>query len=270
MIRRKGLHMPRLIFLAMYLFFMNACPVSEIFAEDEGEVVAEPYLSEGDMRMFGGEMEEAQKMYEFVLKQDPESYGALWRLTRFYISRGMAAEKTKDKRDEWTEAKGYGERAVGVMPDGAEGHLYLAIAMGKLALYSPASEKVKFACDIKKEAEKAIELDPDEQKAYLALGAWHRNVATASSIEKQLAKMFFGELPEASLEESRQLLEKSRSLGGRDVRNFYELALTYEALGDYEAARKEFEGALNAKSIYPEDGGLKEEVKKTLRRSRYN
>jgi len=268
--RRIGFHVLRSIFIAACLFFVNICLVSDAFSEDSGEVIAESYLSEGDIRMFGGELDDAQKIYEFVLKENPDSYEALWRLTRFYISRGMAAKKSKDKRGEWKEAKDYGERAVEIKADGAEGHLYLAIAMGKLALYLPASEKIKYVWDIKKEAEKAMELDPDEQKAYLALGAWHRNVATASSLEKQLAKMFFGELPEGSLEESLQLLEKSRSLGGKDVRNFYELALTYEALGDYESAKNEFESAINAKSIYPEDGELKDEVKKTLRKSRYN
>jgi len=257
-------------FSAVSVFTLNLCSTPPVFSGEEVEAVAETYLSEGDMRLFGGDMQEARKMYEFVLKEDPENYEALWRLTRFYISRGMAAEKTKDKIKEWQEARIYGERAVGLRPEGAEGHLYLAVSMGKLALFSPASEKVKFVRDIKEEAERAIELDPEEQKGYLALGAWHRNVATASTLEKQLAKMFFGELPEGSLEESLKLLEKSRELGGADVRNFYELAMTYEALGDYESAKTEFEKAVESRSVYPEDDELKERVRKELGRSRYN
>jgi len=240
------------------------------FSEEGSAIKAESYLYEGDMQMFNGKSEEAQNLYEFVLKEDPHSYGALWRLSRFYISRGMAAKRIVDKKKEWRKAKDYGRHAVQINPNGAEGHLYLAIAIGKLALFSSPREKVKSVWEVKREAEKAIELDPTQQKAYLALGAWHRNVATASLLEKKFAKIFFGELPKASLEESLQFLLKSISLGGREVRNYYELALTYEAMGNYEAAKKEYMNALYAKPIYPEDAELKKRVKKTLCESQYN
>ncbi len=232
-------------------------------------ITAEASLSNGDTHLFKGELEEAQEIYESVLKENPGNYEALWRLSRCYIWYAMMAKKTKDKKKEWKKAEEYARRAVEINPNGAEGHLYIAIAAGKLALHSSASKKVKASREIKKAAEKAIELDPAEQKAHLALGAWHRNVATASSIEKQLAKMFFGELPESSLEESLQLLLKSISLGGTNVKNYYELALTYEALGDYEAAKREYNNALSARPIYPEDIEIKEKIKKILAGRKY-
>jgi tetratricopeptide (TPR) repeat protein len=268
-----------ILFIAHFLCFniiANPWCFSQGGVKGDGDIqigsniVVEPYLYEGDVRMFNGEMEGAQNIYEFVLKEEPQSYHALWRLSRFYISRGMAAKKIKDKKKEWKKAESYGRHAVEINPDGAEGHLYLAIAIGKLALYSSSAEKVKAVWEVKKEAQKAIQLDPTQQKAYLTLGAWHRNVATASSFEKQLAKIFFGELPEGSLKESLQLLLKSVSLGGTNVRNYYELALTYESMGDYEAAKREYENALEAHSIYPEDTKIKNRIKKTLRKSRYN
>ena len=255
--------------LAIFLIF-NMLLTSRAFSGEGCGVEAEAYLYEGDMRMFDGGLKDAQNIYEFVLKESPNSYEALWRLSRFYIARGMAAKKTKNKKREWKEAAKYAKDAIKVNPDGVEGHVYLAISMGKLALFSPPAEKVKAVWKIKSEAEKAIELDPGEQKAYLTLGAWHRNVATASGLEKQFAKMFFGELPEGSLEESLEHLLKSIDLGGNDVRNYYELALTYEALGNYEAAKKEYENALSRGSIYPEDNGIKESIKETLSKSRYS
>jgi tetratricopeptide (TPR) repeat protein len=267
--KRRFFILKEALFIACILIF--SLPLSfRAFSEEESAVKAEPYLCEGDMRMFNGEPEEAQKIYEFILKEDPHSYGALWRLSHFYISRGMAAKKIIDKKKEWRKAKDYGRCAVQINPNGAEGHLYSAIAIGKLALLSSLAEKVKSAWEIKKEAEKAIELDPNQQKAYLALGAWHRNVATASPLEKKFAKILFGELPKGSLEESLQFLLKSISLGGTEVTNYYELALTYEALGDYEAAKREYKNALYAKPVYPEDAELKERAKEMLCKSQYN
>lgn len=258
--------------IALYLICTSVFSISltsEVYSGEDSCVKAEPYLYEGDMRLFDGELEDAQKIYEFVLKENPHSYETLWRLSRFYITRGMAKDKTKDRKKEWKEAKIYGKRAIEINPDGAEGHLYLAISMGKLALFSSPAEKVKAVWEIKREAEKAVEFDPNQQKAYLTLGAWHRNVATASSLEKQFAKMFFGELPEGSLEESLRFLLKSINLGGTNVRNYYELALTYEAMENYEAAKREYENALSRRSIFPEDDEIKKNVKKTLRKSRY-
>ena len=250
-------------------FFIFIAFASGAFCGDEG-IVAEPYLYEGDMRMFKGELEGARKIYDFILKEDPRSYEALWRLSRFYISRGMAAEKVKDKKKEWKRAEAYGRQAVEINSDAVEGHLYLAIAMGKLALFSPPADKVKSVWEIKREAEKAIELDPAEEKAYLTLGSWHREVATASSFEKSLARTFFGKLPEGSVEESLRLLLKSIDLGGNGVRNHYELALTYEAMEQYEAAKAEYKKALSADCVYVEDEGLKKRIEKILHKSRYN
>lgn len=257
------------------LMFCTACfsaasiyLISPVSSVENSEISAEPYLSEGDMRLFDGKMEDAQKMYEFILRENPNSYEALWRLSRYYVSSGMAVKKAKDKKKEWEKAKEFGRQAVASRPDGPEGHLYFAIAMGKLALYSSPAEKIKTVWDIKNEAEKTIELDPGEQKAYLVLGAWHRNVAVASSFEKKLAKMLFGKLPEGSLEESYKLLLKSIDLGGNEVSNYYELALTYEAMGNCKAAKEEYKNALSAKSIYPEDKEIKERIEKALSKPR--
>ena len=271
----KVLNMKRVFFFMMFALFA-VCSLtfsmpltSWASSASESDMKTATYLSEGDTQMFNGKLEDAQKIYESVLEETPNSYEALWRLSRLYISIGMAADKIKDKKKEWKKAEDYAKQAIEINPDAAEGHIYLAISIGKRALLSSASEKIKSVWDIKKEAEKAMELDPTHQKAYLILGTWHRNVATASSMEKQLAKMFFGELPEGSLDESLKLLLKSISLGGNEVKNYYELALTYEELGNYEAAKKEYENALNARSLYPEDSQTKEKIKKVLSKSRY-
>lgn len=267
---RRNFSIMRLAFFMACFLIFNAFLISRASSEEDDGIIAEPYLYEGDIHMFDGEMEDAQKIYEFILKEDPRSYEALWRLSRFYISRSMAAKKIKDKKKEWKKAEGYGRKAVEINSDGAEGHLYLAIAIGKRALSSSPSEKVKGVWEIKREAEKAIELDPAQDKAYLTLGAWHRSVATASSLERNFAKIFFGKLPEGSLEESLQLLLKSISLGGTNVRNYYELALTYEAMSNYGAAKMEYENALSARPVYIEDNEIKERIKKALHKSRYN
>ncbi|MBN1872494.1 MAG: hypothetical protein JW800_07980 [Candidatus Omnitrophica bacterium] len=254
---RSALRAMKVFFTASLLLVVASAP---ILSGEGDEVAAEGYLYEGDMRMFNNELKDAEDIYEFVLKTNPRSYEALWRLSRFYVSRGMAEEANNKKKDAWRNAQRYAENAVEINPTGAQGHLYLATALAKLSLISSAGEKVKHVWKIKEELETAIELDPSEHRSYMVLGAWHRNVAVASPLEKQLAKMFFKELPEASLEESLKLLIKAVELGGTEVRNHYELALTYEALGQKTNADQEYKKILDAPASFPEDAKIKEEI----------
>ena len=251
--------------IACLLVFNISCS----YSHSENNAAVGASLAEGDEYLFNNELTKAQEVYELALEKDPDNHEALWRLSRCYVWQGMTAKKAKDKKKKWKKAAEYARRGIEANPNSAESHAYVAIAVGKCALYSSGGAKVKASREIKEMAEKAIELDPVHYKAHLALGAWHRNVATASSFEKQLAKMFFGELPEATLEESLEFLLKSINLGGDSVKNYYELALTYEAIGDYEHAKTAYKNALTAPSVYPNDIEIKEEIKNTLMSETY-
>ena len=135
------------VFVMCFLIF-NAPLTSWASSEKEKDIVAEPYLYEGDTHMFNGELEDAQKIYEFILKEDPDNYNVLWRLSRFYISRGMAAEKTKNKKKEWREAEKYARGAIEINPDSKR---HLAVAYYTLGDTMSAASELKQALYFGKE-----------------------------------------------------------------------------------------------------------------------
>ena len=94
--------------------------------------------------------------------------------------------------------------------------------MGKLSGVEKAEAKVRLSKEIKEAAKRAIELDPSHFKAYMILGIWHRKVEDASWMEQQLAKAFFGGLPEASLSEAERNLKKSIELKADFIESHYE------------------------------------------------
>jgi len=261
-----------------YRFFILALAIpASLFLFFGGPTVlwaADANISElpaytGDITSYSSGLDKKQEEYDAVLDREPDNYDALWRLSQLYVARGMLEKSKKNKKKQWRKAEHYARRAIESNSEGACGHLYVAISVGKISRISSAGEKVENAKEIKKETQKAIELDPSYHKPYLTLGTWHRNIADASSLEKQLAKIFFGAMPEGTLEDSLELLLKSIELGGASVRNYYELGLTYEAMKDYEAAKREYKKALSAPLFFPEDAEIKEKIKKTLRKSRY-
>jgi tetratricopeptide (TPR) repeat protein len=75
------------------------------------------------------------------------------------------------------EALKHAERAAQLDPHSAVNRLSLAVLYGRLAGYEDVGKKVEYARLIKREAEVALELDPNYAWAYHVLGRWHREMS---------------------------------------------------------------------------------------------
>ena len=127
----------------------------------------------------------AAVVYEKILTADPKNYDALWRAADDYISLGEMAT-TNEKSALYEKASEYATKAVEINPDKIEGHVKLANAQGRLALFKGGKIKVRMSKTIKAEAEKALQIDPENDEALHILGAWHREVATLPGILKTI------------------------------------------------------------------------------------
>lgn len=97
--------------------------------------------------------------------------------------------------------------AQAALPRGSESfyvNKWNAICLGKIAGYEGTRSKVQSANQIKEFAQKASELDPTDPYMYHLLGDWCFQVASATWVEKRLARMFFGTAPESTFEEAEQ------------------------------------------------------------------
>lgn len=185
---------------------------------------------------------EAIAVYENGLEEGA-GYEALWRLARAYNKWGIIE---KERRSSYVPfAIRYARQAVGIDEDRFEGHLYLAESLGTSLKYESIKNKLKIIDEIKDEAERAIELNPEHYRAYLVLGMWHSTVAGANWMHKKFARLFLGGLPDASYEEAIKNLQKSTELKGDFLKTHYELALIYHKLGDDSLAVSELEAAIS-------------------------
>ena len=215
-------------------------------------------LEVGDELFEQSKFSESIVIYEEIIKENPSHYEALWRLSRSYSKQGNLEKKKSVKKEYFSKAVDYAQEAIEVNDNGFNGYLYLAESLGKLSRVEKSEAKVRLSKKIKEAAERAIELDPSHFKAYMILGIWHRKVEDASWMEQQLAKAFFGGLPEASLSEAERNLKKSAELKADFIESHYELALVYKALKKKEFAREELKKAISC----PVSSKKEEEIKK--------
>ena len=212
-----------------------------IFIKERGP---SPLLSlrEGDRLFDQLRFSEAALAYERILEEDPAKYETLWRLARCYNKWGIVEKK--NRRRYVPRAITYAKEAVRVSNRRFEGHLYLSESLGTSLKYESVRNKVRYIKEIKAEAERAIELGPSHYRAYLVLGMWHSNVAGANWLEKKLAKIFLGRIPEASLDEAVYNFKRSIEIKSDFLKTHYELALIYIKLNDHGSAMKELKAAI--------------------------
>lgn len=159
------------------------------------------------------------------------------------------AEVTDQRgREAAVKAVHYAETAAQLNPREAQAHLALAIAYGKMTDFVDNTTKMKLSRQIRDEANQALALDPKIDLAHQILGRWHYGIATLNPVLKWAAKIAYGELPAASLDEAVAHLEKATTLNPKRLSNHHQLAIAYQAVGKPEKALPHWKAILTLPS----------------------
>jgi len=225
-------------------------------------------IEQGDAEVKAMHAQEALDLFDQAAKADPDNVEILLRISQ-QASNLIAQAKTP------AEAEGYARRsldeakqAVALEPDNSKAHLALAIAYGRLTDFEDNRTKVADSRFVKSEAERTLELDPNDDIAYHVLGRWNYAVATLNPFLKLVAKYVYGGMPDASLEEAVRNYKKAIELAPQRVIHHHELARAYVALGQMDDARKEWETELTLKAEDNEGVTDQNEAREELDRNR--
>jgi tetratricopeptide (TPR) repeat protein len=170
---------------------------------------------------------EAFLKYAEVVKLDPNNLVALWKCSEL-SSRIGARQADKEKmRPYFLAAKNYAASALRVNSNSSEANCAMAFALGRVSLVSGTKERVELAKDVKSYLDKAIQLDPKNFRAWHILGRWNFEVSNLNIAEKSFARLFYGKIPSATLDDAIADFEKSRSLNPAFLLNYLELARCY-------------------------------------------
>jgi tetratricopeptide (TPR) repeat protein len=229
----------KLIFLTSVIIYILSIPVSA-----ESDVAS--LIAKGDSLYNLQDNNGALDQYVAALDVDSMNYEANWKASRAFTDVGETIEDDDERAIFYLKGSKLARRAVKIDSNGSKGHLFLSIALGRVALDAGAKERIKLSKEIKKEVDLAIKYDPNDDVAYHVLGRWNRKLSNLSWIEKGFADMFLGGVPEEASEENAvAAFKKAIELKPNHINHHLELGITYEMMGMDEEAIKEFQICLD-------------------------
>lgn len=153
----------------------------------------------------------------------------------------LAAEAMRPERclDCIRRAESDARKAIAADPEYTDGHLFLAVALGRESriIGMIAAAAGGYPAKVKAELDKALACDPQDPTVIAALGGW--NIEIVHGGGRMMAKMIFG----ASVEQGLHLFAKAFELAPAKLPLRYQYALTLGSL-DIETYRDDVENAL--------------------------
>jgi tetratricopeptide (TPR) repeat protein len=205
---------------------------------------ASPELERADRQYAAGQMVEARQAYLAALEHESGRFTILCRLARVESELGED-RKGEEQRQLIGAAVEHARAAVGMAPDSAQGHVWLAVALGRQALKEGPKTRLALSREIKSEVDRAIALDPGIGRAYHVRALWNRKLASLNLIERGVANSVLGGVPKgASMENAVRDLRRAVELEPDYIHHRLELGRTYLMVKDREGARRELEKAV--------------------------
>jgi tetratricopeptide (TPR) repeat protein len=254
-----NVRLPRLAIPVLAVAVVAALAATVTLAAPEDD------LRRGDEAASRGAFAEARDHYEAVYRAQPTRFDALWRLARVESELGEGA-KGEEQRRLVASAVEHARGAVKIAPDSALGHVWLAVALGRQALKEGPKTRLALAREIKSEADRAIELDPTNGRAWHVRAAWNRKIASLSTLERMAANTVLGGVPKgASMENAVRDFEKAIELEPGYVNHRLELGRTFLEMKRRADARRELEKAVALPpTSHPRDPERQQEARRLL------
>src|SRR5512140_1929578 len=196
-------------------------------------------VEKGDVEFAAFRYAAAEALYAeglLVSTDDPE---VLWRLARVNVC--MADVADQDQRLAlYRRAEGFADRCIQADSTRSEGHTWRAAALGNIATFEGSKMKVQLCNVIKAELDESIRLNPDNDIAYSILGSFYMALGDVSWLERRLAAIFLGSLPEGGYDDAERALKKAIALSPCVIRHHAELGLLYVKEDRTQEALAEF------------------------------
>lgn len=220
-------HAPRSIHLKLLLLLVLVItPLAIAYALTDEQTKT---LDEADSAYMALHYQKADSLYNSLIPSVPDSAVLYWKLARLNICMAEAIPpKEREKRMPfYTKAVEYGQKAVQIDSTNASAHTWLAAALAVKADKIGSKAKLRRAAQIKRQLDKALELNPNDDVAWSLLGSYNFEVSNIGWFSRFMGSTFVGQMPKGSREEAETDFKKAISLNPRVIRHYHELAKLY-------------------------------------------
>jgi hypothetical protein len=238
----------RMLFLL--LLCMCACTTAEL--------PCGVLLDSGDAAYARFDNRSALERFTDSYRQSPGRYDALMKMTRALIDVGEDRSDTGSGLLYRTGLR-YTDTMLKRYPDSAQSYFLKAVAAGNLAHLTHGKERLAFGRIAGQNAEKSIDLAPSFAPAYIVLGIYFREIATAGVFQMMLAKVFLGGMPHGTLKDAERTLRKAVQLSSCNIDALLEYARTAVAMDNKKEAIVALEKMQACPNAWHSDAKFKEE-----------
>ncbi len=227
------------------------------------------YLSEGDSLYYNFKIEKAFPLYKKAYDLKPFNYNALLNIVKIYNAVGEFKRKEHNQDEAKTDfnlAINFAAELINLFPDSSLAYTYSAVSYGNLARLTGGKERLNYAREIEKNAKKAVQLDSNNALPYIILGAFYREIARLSWIERIFANMLYGSVPDGTLQDSQKMLKTALEISPNLITANFQMALTYRAMEDKEKEKEYFQKVISLPLFDFRDPYLKKSAERFLER----
>jgi len=209
----------------------------------------------------------AIELYKKVLAIDSINFKALFNVAFLYSRQGWLEEGINDEKSKnyYELCMKYAKQGYRHYPNTFEANLMMAGATARYAKYLDAKGRVHAAWDIKKYADIAYKLNPNQAEINHLLAWWNYELTKPTWLEKKLSAVFFGGLPKgATMDSAFAFLNKALKTNPNYMIYYYDLAVFFNHVGNKIKAIENLKKAITIKPKAPEEFQYLELSKKKL------
>lgn len=193
-----------------------------IYAQDVNAIIADAEKSERDLKE-----SDALNKYKEVLTIQRENVTALWKAAELTGRIGSRLKNEDQQTTYLQQAQQYAAAALKAAHNDADANYAVAATAMRYAAITRGKERAHLLRDMKYYADSALMINPAHARALYVLGKWNFDIITMGVGDKAAAKVLFGGMPKASLEDAILYFEKARVADIFLMIDYLELAKAY-------------------------------------------
>ncbi|MDD5673755.1 MAG: hypothetical protein PHC61_06315 [Chitinivibrionales bacterium] len=229
-----------------------------------GALPCQALLDSGDASYARFNSRAALAYFTDAYRACPARYETLMKITRACIDAGEDGDD-QAALDLYRTGMRYADTLRQRFPDSSQAYFLNAVAAGNMSRLTHGKDKLELGRSAGQNARRAIALAPGFAPAYIVLGIYFREVATASALQKVMGKIFFGWEPDGTLEDSERTLRKALELSPCNNGALLEYARTLLAMGKEKEAGDYLQKVQPCPLVWHLDKDLKEESRHLLK-----